>query len=579
MKKENNALMWLLRFFLLGFPMLHLTLGVDIADVGYSLANFEAFPHFNETWMLSTFLAQVVGKLITMLPFGHTMMGVHFYCLLILGLCAVLFFELLRKEYNHWAVFAGEMLALCLCWAPKFILYQYMTYYLFSIAALLLIKGLISERRRLLYCSGLLLGANLLVRMPNVVEAGLIVVVFYHAILKKTPVKKLLAQVGICMAGYFTVALAGILLIELFWGFGAYAGMIEGTFFMTKEATSYSPVSMIRDTLLVYVEYMKWFVWFLFGIVAGYIVYMFLRAKWMKIAFTVVFCMGYALILLFFRSRGILTSQYDEYVSVYPWMMFLLILSLAFAVGEMCWKGIEPQRKVFALMVICVIAITPIGSNNNVYSNFNNLFIIAPYLFGSLVTYFPKWKEWKWSPVKAIRMDAYPVMLMLGLIILVAGVQSLCFGVQFAFRDEGFFSKDKIAIEGNDRLRGMQTNVINAAAIEELTAFMKENGYYGTEGLFYGDISMVTYACEMPNAVSHAWPSLPSYPTMVYEEELKAVQGSPVVVFEAEEYDSTEIEAGNETRAAKKQLLMDFTMQRGYAEVYRNEKFVVLAVH
>ena len=96
MEKQKKVWNWIYRIILLGFPMLHLTLGVDIADIGYNLANFEAFPHFNETWMLSTLLAHLVGKLMTFLPFGHTMMGVHFYCLLLLGGFAVLIFELLN---------------------------------------------------------------------------------------------------------------------------------------------------------------------------------------------------------------------------------------------------------------------------------------------------------------------------------------------------------------------------------------------------------------------------------------------------------------------------------------------------
>ena len=161
MEKKKNVLNWIYRLLLLGFPMLHLNIGVDVADIGYNLANFEAFPHFNETWMLSTLLAQVVGKGMTFLPFGHTMMGMHFYCLLLLGGFAVLMFELLRKDFKPWMVFAGELLALCLCWSPKYILYQYMTYYLFCLAAVILVKGLVSGRDKLLFISTYLFNFNI----------------------------------------------------------------------------------------------------------------------------------------------------------------------------------------------------------------------------------------------------------------------------------------------------------------------------------------------------------------------------------------------------------------------------------
>lgn len=561
------------RIVLFLFPMLHLTLGIDIADVGYSLINFESFPNFNETWMLSTLLAQAIGKLMTFLPFGHTMMGIHFYCLLLLGGCAVLFFELLRKDYKPWVVFVGELLAICLCWSPKYILYQYLTYYLFSIAALLLVKGLILERKRLLFCSGLLLGANLLVRLPNIVETALIVVVLYYAILKKTEFKKLLVQVGVCMAGFFLVALTGILCVELIWGFGSYKGMIEGTFFMTKEATSYTPAAMIKDTLLVYVEYLKWFSCFVVGTVSGYLVYMLLNKKWMKTCFYIVFCGGFLFILRFFIGRGKLTFQYTEYVSVYPWIMFLLILAVLMALYEIFWKKIPAERKVFALMVLCVIAITPIGSNNNVYSNFNNLFIVAPYLFGSLINYFAEWKTKEYKIGKQIRLDYRPAMLMIALIMAVTLIQGVCFGVQFTFHDKAFLAKDKVTVTNNERLHGMQTNADNAQALEGLTVFMKENGYYGKRGLIFGNISMVLYACELQNAVSHAWPSLPSHPTAEYEKEISSIEDTPVVIMVPGEYDSL---CESSAEGTKGKILIDFIIKKQYREVYRNKKFVVL---
>lgn len=578
MEKKKNVLNWIYRLLLLGFPMLHLNIGVDVADIGYNLANFEAFPHFNETWMLSTLLAQVVGKGMTFLPFGHTMMGMHFYCLLLLGGFAVLMFELLRKDFKPWMVFAGELLALCLCWSPKYILYQYMTYYLFCLAAVILVKGLVSGRDKLLFISGMILGANLFVRFPNIVETALIVVVFYHAMINKTKFTKLLAQVGICMAGFFAVALPGILAVELIWGFGSYAGMIEGLFFMTEEATSYSPVAMVKDTLLVYVEYAKWFACFALGTLGGYAVYIFLRNKKLKIAFTVVFCFGFGLILLFLRSRGIWNFQFNEYVSVFPWMMFLLMVTIAFALGEILVKGVPKERKVFALMILCIIGITPLGSNNNVYSNFNNLFLVAPYLLSCAGAYFPKWKTKELKLGKAVCFNAYPAMLMLVLMFAITCFQSLCFGVQFSFRDEGLFAKNHMVFTENDRLKGMKTSAATAAPLESLTVYVNENGLSGREALFFGHIPMVSYACEMPCAVSHIWPSLASYPTVQYEEELNAVQGTPVVIYEATYYGDLLTKPEEEALSAKEALLMRFMKEKGYGEVYRNEKYVVCVV-
>ena len=110
MEKKQTLSNWIFRIILLVFPLLHVNTGVDVADMGYNLTNFQAFPNMDSTWMISTLFANVLGKVLTFLPFGDTMLGMSVYCLLILGLAAVGFFELLRKDFKPWAVFAGVFL-------------------------------------------------------------------------------------------------------------------------------------------------------------------------------------------------------------------------------------------------------------------------------------------------------------------------------------------------------------------------------------------------------------------------------------------------------------------------------------
>jgi len=577
MEKKQTLSNWIFRIILLVFPLLHVNTGVDVADMGYNLTNFQAFPNMDSTWMISTLFANVLGKVLTFLPFGDTMLGMSVYCLLILGLAAVGFFELLRKDFKPWAVFAGVFLALCLCWSPKFILYQYFTYYLFSFAAFFLVKGLAEEKNRLLYFSGIILGINLFFRFPNIVEAGLIVLVFYHAILKKSSVKELFSKVGICMAGYFTVALPVIVLIEVIFGFGSYFGMIQGLFGMTEEASSYTPVAMIKDAVWVYLEYLKWFACFVLGTLAGYAVYVFLPKKWMKYVFTGVFVAGFGLILLFMYKLGKLDFRFTEYVSIYPWGIYLLYFAILFACISICKKKEDIQKRLMGAMILLVIAITPLGSNNNVYSNFNNLFLVAPYVFGTMAELFPVWSKKEWKPKKFLRVDFYPAMLMCLLIVAVICIQSFCFGISFNFRDKATFSSELVTITGNERLKGMRTTKGVAKPLEELTAFVEEKGLKGTETVFFGHIPMVSYALELPCAISHPWPSLDSYPKATFEEELNNVEGSPLVIYEATYYGNLLQKDVTQAFTPKEGMLIAFLQKGEYTEIYRNDKYVICA--
>ena len=77
-----------------------------------------------------------------------------------------------------WIAFLGEVAAVCLCWCPTALLYNYLTYVLFLAGCLFLYQGLFREKNGLLVAAGICLGTNVLVRFSNLAEAGMIVAVW-----------------------------------------------------------------------------------------------------------------------------------------------------------------------------------------------------------------------------------------------------------------------------------------------------------------------------------------------------------------------------------------------------------------
>ena len=59
--------------------LLHVNVGVELSDTGYSLANFVKFFSDSGTWVLATFLANFTGAVITRLPLGGSMLGMQIY--------------------------------------------------------------------------------------------------------------------------------------------------------------------------------------------------------------------------------------------------------------------------------------------------------------------------------------------------------------------------------------------------------------------------------------------------------------------------------------------------------------------
>ena len=100
------------------YPLTNIRQGIDVSDATYSLANFEFFGTMDGTWMTATYLANVLGSLMMRLPFGNTLMGMYFYTSFIQSVTAVGVYAALRRKISAMFVFAGEWIAIGLCWCP-----------------------------------------------------------------------------------------------------------------------------------------------------------------------------------------------------------------------------------------------------------------------------------------------------------------------------------------------------------------------------------------------------------------------------------------------------------------------------
>ena len=74
MEKKKNVLNWIYRLLLLGFPMLHLNIGVDVADIGYNLAVSRTA--VMEICPFTVFLFRF-GEFSECFPFGILFFGSH----------------------------------------------------------------------------------------------------------------------------------------------------------------------------------------------------------------------------------------------------------------------------------------------------------------------------------------------------------------------------------------------------------------------------------------------------------------------------------------------------------------------
>lgn len=572
-QKYNNCITkWILPLILFLYPLIKINQGIDVSDSTYSLGNYLFFDRLEGTWAISTYLSNVVGWLLTKLPFGNTLLGMNLYTgLIVSGLVLGLYF-LFKKWMPAWIVFAGEVIAIGFMWIPTGILYNYLTYVFFSLGAVLLYKGLVEENNMLLMTAGIMLGLNVWVRIPNLTEMALIVSVWYYCYLQKDNLfvvagrKEKMSAYAIkktffCILGYLAGIMIPLLLILFRYGLGGIMEMIFGLSHMQSTDETYSVLSMIRATLDAYVRTGKWMTFILMGIVLGIAMFALQKGRFLIVKKGMYF-VGIVVLIRFFWGRGMFSFRYyEDYTSMYEWGMIGLYLAWIACGYLLAGKGVSIQERLWGMISLVVLCITPLGSNNYTYQNLNNLFLVSPVTVYAFVKWFrrryPKEKQEYIFPWKAMTA-ALAIMIL---------VQSIGFHIQFVFRDGMDGTKRDTILTEPPVLKGMKTTSANAKNLSGLLTYIQSAKIEG-EAIYFGDCPGLAFLLQKPAAIGSTWPDLDSNSTEWMEQELLTLGEKPVIIIR-------KIEPSSNSFVQKKELLQDYMSTNQYAVFYENEDYEV----
>lgn len=559
----SNGIFPVLLFF---YPFMTVAQGVDVSDSMYSFSNFMFFDQQEGMWMVSTYVANVVGWILTKLPFGTALLGIKIYTTLLISMTALLVYVTFRKWMPDWVAFAGEMLAIGFCWIPAGILYNYLSYLLFALGAIFLYQGLVEEKDKWLLAAGFSLGINVFVRIPNLTEMALIIGLWYYLAGKHRSLKVIVEKTAKCAAGYvagMAIPLTGILFQ---YGISGIAEMILGLRNIQNSDSSYSLWTMITSVWDAYGRTLKWILLIGAGVAMGMGMFFCLRGK-LEICKKTVYVAGMLVLLRFLWGRGMFSFRYyEDYSSMYEWGMVGLYLIWLAAIYMLISKKNTLEEKLWAVLVLVITAVTPLGSNNYTFQNLNNLFLTAPF---ALYTYV---KIVRRRPAAGTRAQvAFPWKAMLGMLGVMIALQSTGFHSQFAFRDGMDGEPRQYRFQAGTALSGMRTTKSNGEPLEALVTYMQEQERMTETGIFYGDCPGMSFLLQLPSAISTPWPDLASYAYDTFVQELEAMEGAPVVILKV-------CSTGGEQSVKKKEYLLDFLQRNQYEKHYDNGTYQVYAV-
>ena len=594
-QKDNTKVKWGMRaldacllIVLILYPMRHVRFGGDLWDVGYNFGNF-TYPQIGrigKTWYFSTYFATKLGHLLTLLPYGNTWIGLNVYTGLFASVLAVmgyLFFTRAIKISRVYA-FAGEMIALSMCWCPTALLYNYLTYVLFSGCVILLWLGLKKDRKLFLVLAGACLGANVFVRFSNLPEMGLILAVwtyvFFDTLEKRREGRpggrgskgteggkageqgskgteggwggKMLGEAGKktlwCLLGYAAVLAVTFAWIGLIYGIGQYAEGIKLLFAMTDTATDYKATSMIYGLIWPYKEGLHWVVRLGFFAVLALLVRLVTdhvpllfegkqREKLQKIcdglglvgvAAVTVF-MGYWMFLQRDDQPNLTSFFYTSYDPIYwPGTLFLA-LSMGIGLIEAFRPGNAKENRFLGMAVFLLVILTSLGSNNGIYPSMNHLFLPAPYVLwklGEFTAYCIRKAAKKPDSMARLRLNFAPLCVTLWAFTCFCAMQFFLFGRYFVFCEGTGMQEKGSHLLNNPVLEGVSMSQERAAYLSNLSDFANREKLLGQEVILHGDVPALAFYLQMPPAF-HSWNDLDSfgYETMqeTVEELMTAV--------------------------------------------------------
>jgi len=595
---------WIYLVILVVYSMRHVNWGLDLWDTGYSYGNFQYIDHMDPMWLFSTYLSNIVGNILTHLPFADTLLGMNFYTTLFVAALAVIgyFFCTRVIKTTPFITFLGEFAALNLCWCPSSVLYNYLTYLLLLICVVFLFKGLTQDKKWALVVAGIFLGANVLTRFSNAPQAALILAVWAYGVIERVQNKEVGAFLRTvqrtlwCLGGYL-VGLASLLIpIHIKYGIGEYVNGIIRLFSMTETAPDYQPNTMVLAVYYKYLENWFWVKRMLTYILVGMIIWAIVtglkkywkpvkeneKLQWILNAGATLICVAMMpLLVRSFYLDGMCGMDYYGYSSIISPAVILMMLTMFIVLVKVIRKDVTKEEKLFAIIVLLMILINSIGSNNGVFSSFNNLFLAAPYTIYNCYLFVKDVKD-KVVTIKInetahewnIPFYVFPVKCILTAFMCLFLFQTTMFGYKYFFT-EATGAKDVITgIDNNEILKGTKMSYEKADWMSTVTDYVDKNDLEGRELILYGHIPSLSYYLQMPPAFN-SWLCLGSYSVNQMSIDMAELQ---------ERIDTGEVEAPvviTETTYPvyegdpKWEMIEAFMDRNGYQLTFANSKFML----
>ncbi len=581
------------------YPLRWTFTGLDLWDAGYNCINYIRFGpgYMNPSLFYSTFLANVTGRMFSLLPYGDTYAGLRFWCGLVICANVLLsaLFCIRKVKLNRWAVILGELLAVSLCYSPTVILYNHLSFLFLTVTIILLYNGLTTDNNICLVSAGFILGLNVFVRFPNITQAALILAVWYYFWQKKSRSKDVIYKTLICFAGFAASFILIYAIIDGMYGNGSYLAGIQGLFGISKGAEDYSAASMITGMMGAYIRGFRRIADMAVFAAASFAIVVVIRKvrdknagesnglKWYELLTAAI--AGICLIV-FSVLHMLMQFDFHHYITVILTAAMFIDLVMIICFTVMVSSKADIGMKLISSLLIMQIFVLSVGSNTGISPVMNNMFLIMPFMIHYLILFFKgcdnetALPEISFVPEK-IRTVSPVLKRVSALVIMIAVsayyIQCVMFGFGYVYEDARNGIGGHAQVADNRVLSGTRMNEERAEWMQDLTDHINKEQLEGHDVIVYGYAPALVYYLSLKPVIG-SWPDLDSYSASSMRKDMEALEERidkkeaecPIIIF-----DDRNIKEQQEHNAEKWKILSDFMDKYDYKKTFSNSRFSI----
>lgn len=503
--RNDNYTVILIGLTTFAWSMIFVWQGLDFTDMGVWLTGYQQFYANPDTIHTSCWLSCFIGHWIG-LALGGGVLAYRLGYVVVNTMLAMIAYQLLATQFRRGRMLAAMVMLTVFfirIYSGNWVGYYELTALFYLVGAALLYYGLVGNKKQLLILAGVILGANLFIRFPNLLGIALVSAVWLYAWFYRWSIRNVLVG-SACFLGGFAI---GVVLV---WGLIVLHGHqtiyfqgIQGLFGQAVDAGSNYGSSRL----------LKRFIWDHFLAIANGLLVVFILgwiAKWVSkiknILITIIIILSSALLLFYFLY------VYNLWQWCVPGICYILLLTIIFLESRE-----KPSMALLAFIAGLLLFLTTIGSGDGLNLSVNGMWLalslILMWLKGSsdlVVTLNFRVCHNGFESVKSIGKISLSVRgfhVFSTIIVLALLFQSLSSAWQHTFRDSNnrFAMTHSIA---HPLLAGIYTTKARANVVDELLKTMSIFIKPGDEVLAYNSITTVHFLTQTHPWLGDPWPDL-----------------------------------------------------------------------